>query len=427
MSFSEVSPSFFHFDGINSPLIMRSFIRILALILLMFPAVQSQELFLSDPCGYPDTTSLEFKLAASGNWGYGYDTLKYELGQWDLSPYAAVDSVGASVQNRALYVITITDTSADPLNKRQRVWMHARTHPGEVQGTWVVNEMIKMLLADTELARMLRQRYVFNIMPMYNPDGVELGNARENANMIDIESNWNNPSPQKEVLVLKGQFQKYTAAPNPMKVMLNIHSAYACKRYFVYHAPGGTTPKFAALERRFIDYVRMNFPNAIEPYTYYVSWTSSPSLLYPESWCWTNHKEKIMAITYEDGNCVAATKFDSTALAILKGIDLYLQDTTAVTSVLFASRVPEEYMLEQNFPNPFNPSTTIRFTIPDGGRVKLTVVDLLGRVLATPVEEYREAGTYSEQFSGEHVSSGIYLYQLNVNGRRETRRMVLMK
>ena len=406
---------------------MKHLIRSIILVITAVPALSSQELFLSDPCGYPDTSSLEFKLAASGNWGYGFDTLKYDLSQWDLSPFAAVDSVGASVQNRAMYVITISDTAADPLKKRQRVWMHARTHPGEVQGTWVVNEMIKLLLADTELARTLRQRYVFNIMPMYNPDGVEIGNARENANMIDIESNWNNPSPQKEVQVLKGQFQRYTTELNPMKVMLNIHSAYACKRYFVYHAPGGTTPKFAALERRFIDYVRMNFPNAIEPYTYYVSWTSTPSLLYPESWCWTNHKEKIMAITYEDGNCVAASKFDSTATAILKGIDLYLQDTTAVTSVSIASNTPEQYLLGQNYPNPFNPSTTIAYELPRAGIVSLKVFDVMGREAAVLAEGEEDAGHHSVVFNAQTLSSGIYFYQLRFDGRSETMRMHLLK
>ncbi len=397
------------------------------LILLLAPRLHSQQILSVDPCGYPDTTSEEFRLAASGNWGYGYDTLKFDLEQWDLSPFAAVDSVGASVQNRTLYLISITDTSADPLNKRQRVWMHARTHPGEVQGTWVVNEMIKMLLAGTDFARMLRQRYIFNIMPMYNPDGVELGNARENANMIDIESNWNNASPQKEVLVLRSQFQQLMTKPNPMKMMLNLHSAYSCKRYFVYHAPGGTSPVFAALERRFINYVRGSFPNAIEPYTYFVSWTSAPALQYPESWCWSNHKEKIMAMTYEDGNCVSASKFDSTARAILKGIDLYLQDTSEVTSVSIAGTTPQQYLLGQNYPNPFNPTTTIAYELPNAGVVSLKVYDVLGREASVLADGEQDAGRHSVQFNGQNMSSGIYFYQLRFNGRIETKSMQFIK
>ncbi len=406
---------------------MNTLVRYLIFIVIAVPAVFAQEAQQPDPCGFPDTTSMEFKLAALGNWGYGYDTLKYDLSQWKMSPFAVVDSVGATVQNRAMYVITIQDTSADPLNKRQRVWMHARTHPGEVQGTWVVNEMIKMLLSNTELAKTLRQRYVFNIMPMYNPDGVEIGNARENANMIDIESNWNNVSPQKEVLVLRSQFQKYTSKPNPMKIMLNIHSAYDCTRYFVYHMPAGTTPTFAALERRFIDDVRMNFPNAIKPYNYFVSWTSVPATQYPESWCWSNFKDKIMALTYEDGNCASAEKFDSTANAILKGIDLFLQDTTAVTSVSLASNLPERYLLEQNYPNPFNPTTTIAYELPNAGIVSLKVYDVLGREAAILAEGEQSSGRHTAQFNGASFSSGIYFYQLRFGGRIETKSMQFIK
>ena len=404
---------------------MKNFLVITSLLSL-FTIATAQETGQSDPCGYPDTSSMEFKIAASGNWGYGYDTLKYDLSQWKLSPFATVDSVGATVQNRAMYVITIQDTSADPQNTRQRIWMHARTHPGEVQGTWVVNEIIKQLLAGTPIANTLRKRYVFNIMPMYNPDGVELGNARENANMIDIESNWNAASPQKEVLVLRGQFQKYTAMPNPMKFMLNIHSAYACTRYFVYHAPGGTTPSFAAKERRFIAYARSYFPNAIEDYPYYTSWTSAPATQYPESWCWANFKEKIMAMTYEDGNCASASKFDSTANAILRGIDAYLQDTTAVQSVPPAV-LPQQYLLAQNYPNPFNPSTTIAYELPHRGDVSLDVFDLLGRRTAVLAEGMQDAGRHTVTVDGSRWSSGVYLYRLRYDGRTEVRTMQLIQ
>ncbi len=56
---------------------------------------------------------------------------------------------------------------------------------------------------------------MFNIIPMYNPDGVELGYGRENANGVDIESNWDKPVLEPEVQVLKGLFEKFMAEPNP--------------------------------------------------------------------------------------------------------------------------------------------------------------------------------------------------------------------
>lgn len=393
---------------------------------LLFSTAASQEIRSVDPCGFPDTTSASFQRAASGNWGYGYDTLLVDINEWAKSPFMTVDSVGASVQNRTLYVLTIQDTTADTLHLRRRIWIHARTHPNEVQGTWVTNEMIKILLSDSSFADTLRKRYVFNIMPMYNPDGVELGKSRQNANNIDLEGNWNAPSPQPEVLVLRSQFETMMNLPNPMEVMLNMHSALACKRYFVYHAEGGTSRLFSLLEQRYINYIRSHFPNGIEPYTYFVSWTSAPATQYPESWCWFNHKEKIMAMTYEDMNCESAGKFDSTANALLRGINDYLQDTTTITSVFARREIPDGFLLEQNYPNPFNPVTTITFSIPNAGTeniASLRIYDVLGREVATLVNKILPAGIHTIRFDASHLNSGVYFYQLKTGNYSDIKKM----
>lgn len=402
-------------------------IRPLLVLLLTAAALLPAQIVPQDPCGYPESFTEQMRAAASIGWGYGYDTLLYDLSQWKKSPYVKVDSVGASVQGRTLFLVTIQDSSADPQSKRQRVWIHARTHPNEVQGTWVTNEMVKYLLAESDTARLLRTRYLFTILPMYNPDGVQLGNLRENANGIDIEGNWNAASPQKEVLVLRGQFQKAMAAPNPMRIMLNMHSAYACTRYFVYHAPGGTSTLFSLMEQRFINGVRVYVPGAIEPYPYYTSWTSAPATQYPESWCWANHKEKIMAMTYEDGNCTAASDFDRTARAILLGINDYLQDTTSVLSVAANTMTPREHLLEQNYPNPFNPSTVIRYRVPVSGAVRLSIHDVLGREVAVPVDEVQEAGVRSVTWDASPHATGIYLYRLTAGGHSDARTMLYLK
>jgi hypothetical protein len=408
---------------------MRKPLTIIVLMLITIVYSLAQEKYVNDPCGFPDTTSLEYKMLASGNWGYGYDTLLIDLAEWKKSPFAKIDSVGATVQGRTMFVITIQDTTSDSLNLRQRVWIHARTHPIEVQGTWVTNEMIKILLDTNNFSQVLRRRYVFNIMPMYNADGVQLGVGYEryNSNKIDIESNWNVASPEKEVLVLRSQFQKYMAKPNPMRIMLNVHSAFDCTRYFVYHMPAGTTTKYSILEQRFINYVRINFPGAIQPYTYFTSWTTAPATQYPESWCWSNYKEKIMAMTYEDANCVSASKFDSTARAILLGMDAYLQDTSSVTSVLAVNNVPEKYFLEQNFPNPFNPTTVINYQLPTANHVSLKVYDILGREAVMLVDEEQSSGKHSITFNASSLSSGVYFYRLISGSVVEMKKMQLIR
>jgi chitinase len=95
---------------------------------------------------------------------------------------------------------------------------------------------------------------------------------------------------------------------------------------------------------------------------------------------------------------------------------------------------PKEFALEQNFPNPFNPTTTIRFSVPVAGHVSLIVYDLLGNEVATLVNEVRGAGTYNEVFdsgSGRGVkgsiASGVYFYRLAAGSYSETRRLILLK
>jgi len=88
---------------------------------------------------------------------------------------------------------------------------------------------------------------------------------------------------------------------------------------------------------------------------------------------------------------------------------------------------PSVFRLEQNYPNPFNPSTTIKFSIPSSEFVTLKVFDLLGREVATLVDEYKPAGSYEVQFEGSSLSSGIYFYRLKAREFNSTKKLVLNK
>lgn len=91
------------------------------------------------------------------------------------------------------------------------------------------------------------------------------------------------------------------------------------------------------------------------------------------------------------------------------------------------SSIPEDYKLKQNFPNPFNPSTVISYQLPERGMVELRVYDILGREVATLVEEVKEAGTYFAPFNASSLPSGIYIYRLRTNQFTEVKKMTLIK
>ncbi len=86
------------------------------------------------------------------------------------------------------------------------------------------------------------------------------------------------------------------------------------------------------------------------------------------------------------------------------------------------------YSLSSNYPNPFNPTTIIEYSLPQYGFVTLTVYDMLGREIATLVNEEKSAGNYKFEYNAGDLASGIYYYHLNVgNEFVETRKMVLLR
>jgi len=90
-------------------------------------------------------------------------------------------------------------------------------------------------------------------------------------------------------------------------------------------------------------------------------------------------------------------------------------------------QTPKVYYLSNAFPNPFNPTTTITYQLPQDGFVTLKVYDMLGREVAVLVDEELTSGSHSVNFNAANLASGTYIYQLNVNGTRITNKMVLLK
>ena len=99
---------------------------------------------------------------------------------------------------------------------------------------------------------------------------------------------------------------------------------------------------------------------------------------------------------------------------------------TAVDNSLAESQ-PRSFQLEQNFPNPFNPSTTIRFSVPHPITVYLSVFNALGQEVQSLVNQQVAAGTYVIRWNPIGLTSGVYFYRLRAGAFTETRRMILLK
>ncbi len=123
---------------------------------------------------------------------------------------------------------------------------------------------------------------------------------------------------------------------------------------------------------------------------------------------------------------------------IMADLDLTEEQEAAFRLALYGksgpANLPKMYSLAQNVPNPFNPSTTISYSVPEGVsvQVSLKVYDIRGRQVSTLVNEVREPGTYTVFWdgtdeAGRQVASGVYFYRMQAGDFVQTRKMVLLK
>jgi hypothetical protein len=85
------------------------------------------------------------------------------------------------------------------------------------------------------------------------------------------------------------------------------------------------------------------------------------------------------------------------------------------------------YVLYHNYPNPFNPATTIRYEIPLDGVVTIDIYDILGQKVRTILNEFQKADRYEVNFNAVGLASGVYIYRMKVNDFIESKKMILLR
>ena len=101
---------------------------------------------------------------------------------------------------------------------------------------------------------------------------------------------------------------------------------------------------------------------------------------------------------------------------------------TPVSVELADDNIPDQYYLDQNFPNPFNPSTTIKFGITEASNVDLRIYDALGREVAVLISnQFMSAGSYNVKFDASNLASGTYVYRMTAGANTVSRKMQLLK
>ncbi|KXK42813.1 MAG: Cytochrome c554 [Chlorobi bacterium OLB5] len=92
-----------------------------------------------------------------------------------------------------------------------------------------------------------------------------------------------------------------------------------------------------------------------------------------------------------------------------------------------SSEIPSSFKLYDNYPNPFNPVTNIKFDIPKSSYVKINIYDASGRLVTELVNQYLNAGSYVSQFTFSEYSSGVYYYRIESGSFTDVKKMILVK
>jgi len=102
----------------------------------------------------------------------------------------------------------------------------------------------------------------------------------------------------------------------------------------------------------------------------------------------------------------------------------FVDDLTGLEEV---TSIEFDYKLYDNYPNPFNPSTSIKYSVPNTSDVKLEVFNLIGEKISTLVNEVKQPGTYEVTFSAGNLSSGVYFYKISANEFSDVKKLMLLK
>ena len=130
---------------------------------------------------------------------------------------------------------------------------------------------------------------------------------------------------------------------------------------------------------------------------------------------------------------VNGDEIDDFAVSATESDKIYIYSGTGLTAgIADSDLLPEGFVLSQNYPNPFNPNTEISYQIPVEAKVTLRVHNMLGQEVKTMVSEIQAPGVHKVSWdgldnSGQMVASGVYTYQLNFNGAKISRKMLLMR
>lgn len=246
---------------------------------------------------------------------YTFSQLQQYLHKISEHPAVFIETLGySSSYHLPIQHIMITDPNSDM--QKARVWIQARTHPGETPSNFMLEGLIDFLLSEDPMAIALREKLIFHIVPMHNPDGVVAGNYRSDPDSVNLEESWffdeHNPAAltqdaPHENQLLNQVMRSLLSADIPVKMALNLHASHSEPDLGIFSFPHfGDNPKRYTQQQtdlwykqlQFIDYLSHFYTGRVE-LPQKEGYSTFLARYHPETWWWYNTQNQVMALTLE--------------------------------------------------------------------------------------------------------------------------------
>ncbi len=310
---------------------------------------------------------------------YTFSDLETYIETIDGKANIDIEIAGESTLENPIYLFKIIDTETPQINK-ERVIIHARTHPAEIPSSFVIEGLVNFLLGGSSEAVTILEKYEFYIFPMQNVDGVIAGNYRSTPQSENLEVMWNydseNPinlleSTPPEVKTIHEYAKKLMTDGGPaVSIALNLHSANSEKdiRPFFFPHFGDESQGYSESESSLWN-KQLSFIGSLaeqigtemlEPIPT-EGGSSFAQKTYPESWWWINFQDSVMAITMEttygragfDPNWVTPKNFRDLGYSLAIAIGNYNSSDEITQNAIYQRSSTQSVQLE--FPELYPP------------------------------------------------------------------------
>jgi hypothetical protein len=254
-----------------------------------------------------------------------------------------------------------------------------------------------------------------------NGSGITLADIDNDGDRDLLTGGWWEP-----VRIYSNQLGNFTTAPQWTSNTGSVVEAIVCGDY--------DNDKLDTLDVRFVSDGRRKLhylPRSPIQNILRITWNGDPDSVAPNCYNlengWISFSLPAGLATHIDVRYVVSRDLDFAVSNWDPSIGNYVFRNNFAVAVLSDKQLASEFVLHQNYPNPFNPSTQIKYELPVRGSVELNVFDMLGREVASLVNEMKEAGKYEAVWNTHTIASGVYVYQLKVAGFVQTKKLVLLR